>query len=148
MVLNNKSRSLFLEFNWYVARAHEQALLGALAAGREKEGELATTSLKLEYLRQKSRCEMLIGEDYISDDVITLGASFHMFFNICLHSRSFPPLAVWRKSDSSVDGKPQGNWRRNSNSRDVVASSPSFSRLVTRAPRRACSQANWHEKRF
>ena len=148
MVLNNKSRSLFLEFNWYVARAREQALLGALAAWREKEAELATTSLKLEYLRQKSRCEMLIGENYISDDVITLGASFHMFFNICWHSRSFPLLAVWRKSDSSVDGKPQGNWWRNSNYRDVVASSPSFSRLVTRAPRRACSQANWHEKRF
>ena len=55
---------------------------------------------------------MLIGENYISDDVITLGASFHMFFNICLHSRSFPLLAVWRKSDSSVDGKPQGNWWR------------------------------------
>ena len=148
MVLNNKSRSLFLEFNWYVACAHEQALLGALAAGREKEGELATTSLKLEYLRQKSRCKMLIGEDYISDDVITLGASFHMFFNICLHSRSFPLLAVWWKSDSSVDGKPQGNWRRNSNYRDVVASTPSFSRFAARAPRRACSQANWHEKRF
>ena len=42
---------MFLEFNWYVARAREQALLGALAAGREKEVELATTSLKLEYLR-------------------------------------------------------------------------------------------------
>ena len=148
VVLNNKSRSLFLEFNWYVACAREQALLGALAAGREKEGELATTSLKLEYLHQKSRCEMLIGEDCINNDVITLGASFHMFFNVCLHSRSFPLLAVWRKSDSSVDGKPQGNWRRNSNSRDVVVSSPCFSRPAARAPRRACSQANWHEKRF
>ena len=128
--------------------ACEQALRGALAARREEEEALSTTCLEFEYLRGKSRCEMMISEDDISDDVITLGASFHMFFNICLHSRSFPLLAVWRKSDSSVDGKPQGNWWRNSNYRDVVASSPSFSRLVTRAPRRACSQANWHEKRF
>ena len=32
--------------------------------------------------------------------------------------------AYWRKSNSSVDGEPQGNWKWNSNSRDVVASSP------------------------
>ena len=46
-----------------------------------------------------------------------------MFFNVCLHLRSFPLLADWRKSDRSVDGEPQGNWRWNSNSRDPVASS-------------------------
>ena len=55
---------------------------GALAAGREKEGELATTSLKLEYLHRKSRCEMLIGGDDISNDVITLGTCFSMFVYI------------------------------------------------------------------
>ena len=33
--------------------ACEQALRGALAAGPEKEGELATTSLEFEYLHQK-----------------------------------------------------------------------------------------------
>ena len=33
--------------------------------------------------------------------------------------------ADWRKSDSSVDREPQGNWRWNSNFRDAVASSPS-----------------------
>ena len=32
----------------------------------------------------------------------------------------------YKKSDSSVDREPQGNWRWNSNSNDVVASSPSF----------------------
>ena len=114
---------------------------GALAAGREKEGELATTSLKLEYLHRKSRCEMLIGGDDISSDVITLGTCFHVFFNLCLHSHLFPLRADWRKSDSSVDGEPQRNWRRNLNSRDVVVSSPSFSRPAASAPRRACSQA-------
>ena len=43
--------------------ACEQALWGALAAGREKEGELATASLEFKYLHRKSRCEMLIGRD-------------------------------------------------------------------------------------
>ena len=43
--------------------ACEQTLLGAMAAGREKEGELATTSLEFEYLHGKSQCEMLIGRD-------------------------------------------------------------------------------------
>ena len=44
-----------------------------LAAGREKEGELVTTSLEFEYLHRISRCEMLIGGDEISTDVIILG---------------------------------------------------------------------------
>ena len=84
---------------------------------------------------------MLIGGDDISSDVITIGTCFHVFFNLCLHSHLFPLRADWRKSDSSVDGEPQRNWRRNLNSRDVVVSSPSFSRPAASAPRRACSQA-------
>ena len=59
--------------------ACNQALRGTLVAGREKEGELATTSLEFEYLHRKSRCEMLIGEDDISNDVIILGTCFSMF---------------------------------------------------------------------
>ena len=62
--------------------------------------------------------------------------------NVCLHSRSFSLPADWRRSDSSVDGKPQGYWRWYSNSRDVVASCPSFSRPTARSTRKACSQAN------
>ena len=38
------------------------------------EGKLATTSLEFEYLHRKSRCEMLIGGNDISNDVITLVA--------------------------------------------------------------------------
>ena len=45
---------------------------------------------------------------------LALARVFHGF----LHSRSFPYRADWRKSDSSVDGEPQGNWRWNSNSRE------------------------------
>ena len=74
---------------WPEVIACEQALRGALAAGREKEGELATTSLEFEYLHRKSRCEMLIGGDDISNDVITFEVCFHVFFNVSLHSCSF-----------------------------------------------------------
>ena len=66
--------------------AYEQALWGAPAAGREKDGELATMSLEFEYLHRKSRFEMLIGGDDISNNVINLGACFHVFLNVCLHS--------------------------------------------------------------
>ena len=59
--------------------ACKQALRGALTAGREKEGELATTSLEFEYLHRKSRCKMLIGGDGISNDANTLGTCFSMF---------------------------------------------------------------------
>ena len=62
--------------------ACEQGLRGALAAGHEKEGELATTSLEFEYLHRKSRCEMLIGGDEFRNDVITLGTCFSMFVYI------------------------------------------------------------------
>ena len=56
-----------------------QALRDTLAAGREKEGEIATTSLEFEYLHRKSRFEMLIGGDDIKNDVITRGACFTCF---------------------------------------------------------------------
>ena len=65
--------------------AREQALRGTLAVGREKEGELATTSLEFEYLHRKSRCKTLIGGDDISNDVITLGTCFSMF--VCIRAR-------------------------------------------------------------
>ena len=66
--------------------AYKQALRGTRAAGLEKEGELATTSLEFEYLHGKSWYEMLIGGDDISNnDVIALDVCIHMFFNFCLH---------------------------------------------------------------
>ena len=62
-------------FVCFVSVVCKQALRGALAAGREKEGELVTTSLEFEYLHRKSRSKMLIS----ANDVITLGT--------CLYSR-------------------------------------------------------------
>ena len=46
-----------------------------------------------------------------------------MFFDVCFHSCLFLLHADWQKSDSSVDGELQGNWRWNLNSRDTIASS-------------------------
>ena len=86
--------------------ACEQALWGTRAVGQEKEGELATTSLEFEYLHQKGRYKMLIGVDDTTNNVTTLGT---FFFNVCLHSHSFPLCADWRKSDSPVHREPQGN---------------------------------------
>ena len=67
--------------------ACKQALQGALVAGWGKEGELVTMSLESEYLHRKSQCEMLIGRDDISNDVITLGRGFSMFvyMHVCFH---------------------------------------------------------------
>ena len=96
----------------YEVLACERVLRGALAAGQEREGELATTTLEFEYLH--GRCEMLIGRDNISNDVITLGTCFSVFFYVRTLFRF--ELIAWGQSDSSVDGEPQGNWRWNSNS--------------------------------
>ena len=60
---------------------------GALAARREKEGEFATTPLEFAYLHRKNRCEMLIGGDDNSNDVITLGTCFSMLVYLCARFR-------------------------------------------------------------
>ena len=65
----SKGMSSYIAFTSNTSLACERALRSALAAGREKEGELATTSLKFEYLHRKSRFETLIGEDDISNEV-------------------------------------------------------------------------------
>ena len=73
-----------------------------------------------------------IGRDDISNDVITLGVCFHVFFNFFfLHLHSFQLHTERQKSDSSVDREPPGN----SNSRDMVASSSPFPAPLTESPR-------------
>ena len=53
----------------------------------------------------KSRCEMLIGGDDISDDVITLGTCFSMFVYICPHVRS---ALIDRNLTAQSMGNPRG----------------------------------------
>ena len=81
---------------------------------------------------------VLIGGDDISNDVTILGTCFSMF--VYIRAR-FPFALIGGNLTAQSTGEPQENWRWNSNSRDVVASPPSFSRPAARAPRRACSQA-------
>ena len=130
------------QFIWYIT--WKQSLWGVLAVGQEKEGELAITSLECEYLHRKSLCEMLIGGDDISNGIIALGTCCSIFVYICALSGSH--WLALRLIDSSVDMEPQSNWRWNSNSRDMVASPPSFFHPTTRAPWRAYLQAIWCTK--
>ena len=88
----------------------EQALRGALAAGREKEGELATASLRK---RAWKYALMVMTSLLMSSTPISIS---HRLFRC-----------------------------RYSNSRDVVASFPSFSRPAARVHRRAWLQAT-HDK--
>ena len=79
--------------------------------GREQEQELATTSLEIEYLHRKSLCEMLIGGDDISNDIITLGSCFSMFvdihaiFHFTLFSTSRWLAEIWQLSRRSATGE-------------------------------------------
>ena len=80
---------------------------------------------------------MLIGRVDSSNSVITPSTWFSMFVYIC-NCFCFTLIG----GNLTVDGEPQGNyWRWNSNSRDIVASSPSFSHPIAVSLRRACSQA-------
>ena len=65
--------TLFLIVAW------EHALWGALAAGREKEGEFATASLEFECLHRKRWCEIFIGGDDISNDVSTIAMLWYWY---------------------------------------------------------------------
>ena len=135
--------------------ACEQALRGALAARREKEGKLTTTSLEFEYLHRKSRCEMPIGGDDISNDVITLTTCFSMFvhirarFHLALIGENLKAQSTG--SHRGIGGGIQIPERWHSYSRNVVASSPSFCPSAASSPpptpRRACSQASSLGKR-
>ena len=113
--------------------ASEKALRGALAAGLEKEGEFATTSLEFQYLHRKGRCEDLIGGDDISNDVITLGTCFSMF--VYIRARLCLALIGGNLTAQST-GSHRGIGGGIQIPETVVASSPSFSRPSARAPQR------------
>ena len=68
-------------------RASSLGLSGRRAGRREKEGELATTSLEFERLHRKSSSKMLICGDDISNDVVTFAICFSMFAYILAHFR-------------------------------------------------------------
>ena len=75
--------------------------------GREKEGELATTFQEFEYLHRKSQCEMLIGGDDISNDIITLGMCFSMFVYVYIRAR-FHFALIGRNLTAQSTGRHRG----------------------------------------
>ena len=111
-ITKKKKRQTFAQIIWYVSKRFQMFLWrqfwnrGALAARREKEGELANTSLEVEFLYWKSGVKWWLPEMTLKMS-FAIGACFHVFFNVCLHSSSFSLRADWRKSSSSVDGMPQ-----------------------------------------
>ena len=78
---------------------------------------------------------MLMGGDDISNDVITLGTYFSMFFYI--RARFCFALSGGNLTAQSTGS----HWESGGGIQIQVASSDSFSRSATRSPRRACSQA-------
>ena len=126
-------------------QACEQALWHVLVAGREKEGELATSSQEFEYLHRKSQCHMLIGRDDISNDIITLGMCFSMFVYICAR---FHFALIGRNLTAQLTGRHRAHWKWNSNYRDIVASSPSFSHPIARVPLRELTHRLLDDKIF
>ena len=122
--------------NGFKTIACKQAYRGALAAEWEKEESLQPRLWNLNICIEKVDAKWWLAE-------MTLVMTSSPLTRVlqCLLTFALVPLgADRRKSDSSVDREPQENWRWNSNSRDVVASSAFFSRPATRAPQRACSQ--------
>ena len=138
MEIKNKGR-LGTGYNSLLSLRANFSSPGRSSGGREHEREIATTSLEFEFQLQfpwaprRLSCQISDnqGEAETSanvnkhwkarakgNEIITnvISANQH-----CVSHRLF--------------------WYRYLNSRDVVASSPSFSRPTARAPRRACSQA-------
>ena len=134
-----------------------QALWGALAAGWEKEGELVTSSLEFEF-RLQFHCGFPV-DCHISANQCECKQSLKNMWKIIANvisaiqhfASTFSTLVSPRFFFSFVNFSPAlyypNAWNRlfrcrHSNSRDVVASSPSFSCPATRAPLIACSQAS------
>ena len=118
--------------------ACEQSLWGTLATWQEKEGELATTSLEFEF-----HLQFLCG--FPSTDPSDFcqsawrGNECKCKTNIAKHVPRVMTSLLMSSWPISIS-----HWLfrcRYSNSKDVVASSPSFSCSATRAPLRACLQA-------
>ena len=70
------ARDYLLTKDFYLTLSLRASSPGRSGGGAGKEGELACTlctSLESEYLHRKSRCEILIGGDDISNEDIALG---------------------------------------------------------------------------
>ena len=125
--------------------AWRQALQGALVVGWKKEGGLATTSLEFEFHLQflcgspSTELSIPLSTNQWEVERAQMETNIEQYVPRVMTSllMSSPPISISHRLFQC----------RYSNSRDVIASSPSFSRPTARAPRTACSQAihqmNW-----
>ena len=104
--------------------------------GGKREESLQLRLWNLNICIEKVQAKCWLVEMTLVMTSLPLARVFQCLFTFALVSTSRWLVEI--SSESSVDGELQGNWRWNSNSRDVVASSPFFSRPAARAPRRAC----------
>ena len=115
--------------------ACKQSLRGALAGGREEEGELRLWNLSIYIEKADAKC--LLAEMTLVMTSLLLARVFQCLFTFVLVSASRWLEEIWQLSRRGAKRQLEVN----SNSRDVVASSPTFSRPSAGVPRRACSQA-------
>ena len=125
--------------------ACEQALCGTLAAGWEKEGGCATTSLEFEYLHKKVDEKCWLTEMTLVMMSLPLARVFQCLFTFALVSTSRWLAEIWQLSQRETTEELEVEFEFHLQflvvARDVVASSPSFSRPTARAPTRAFLRA-------
>ena len=118
-------------------QACEQALWHALVGGGGKRKESLQLHLRnLNICIEKVNAKCWLAEMALVMTSLLLAHVFQSLFTFEL----FHFVLIGGNLTAESTGS-HGNWRRNSNSRDEVASSPSFSRPAARAPWRAFSQA-------
>ena len=88
--------------------------------GKRKENlQLRLWNLNIWIEKVEAKCRLA--------EMTLVMTSLPLFFNVCLHSRSFHFALIGGNLTAQSTGRRELNWRWNSNSRDLIASSPSFS---------------------
>ena len=129
-----------------IRQACEQAHRGALVAGPEKEGELATTSLEFEYLHGNVDAKYWLAEMTFVMTSLPLARVFQCLFTFALVSASRWLAATWQLSRRGATGELEVEFKfhrrrcnlsfffppcRHSAPESLLASYPRFNKLTT-----------------
>ena len=119
--------------------ACEQALQGALATGRQKEGELATHLWNLNICIKIVNAKCWLVKMTLVMTLLLLAHIFQCLFKFVFVSALRWLSEIWQLSwqGATVELEVEFKFQRH----HIVFSSPSFSCPVARKPLRACSQA-------
>ena len=118
-------------------QACEQALWHALVGGWGRKESLQLHLRNLNICIEKVNAKCWLAEMTLVMTSLLLAHVFQSLFTFEL----FHFVLIGGNLTAESTGRHRGIGGRNSNSRDVVASSPSFSRPIARVAQRACSQA-------